>query len=252
GGTFGDLWPTAQECREEILAAFPDNPVIQLPQSMHFESRDAFDRARAAVARHRRLTLLWRDTASLETATRELDAPSHLCPDMAFCLGPLKRLRSGTQPIVWLSRRDRERAIDPPAEAGGVTDWLDERHTALRRANYALMGATTRLTPRSLWHRLLMKTYVPLATQRLDRGIEKLSVAEVVITDRLHGSVLAMLLQIPHVLVDNAHGKLSAFHDTWLRDVEGVRFARSAEEAVMMANGLLEGPSSPQRRDIAR
>ncbi|HVF40401.1 MAG TPA: polysaccharide pyruvyl transferase family protein [Gemmatimonadaceae bacterium] len=252
GGTFGDLWPTAQNCREEILNAFPDNPVIQLPQSMHFDSQSAFDRARTVVEAHSNLTLLWRDTRSLELAKRDLESPSELCPDMAYALDPLNRSHASTQKIVWLSRRDRERAHDPPRDYIGSTDWLDESHTLLRRTNYGLMGATLRARPRKLWRRALMATYSPLAKQRLERGIAKLSAGNVVITDRLHGAILAMMLGIPSVLLDNAHGKLSAFYHTWLQEVEGVHLADSAADALRLANDIADNAGASAHAPTAR
>lgn len=242
GGSFGDLWPIGQEYREDILRAFPDNPVIQLPQSMYFGERRALDRARGAVEKHRHLTLLWRDERSLEMARREFNVASELCPDMAFCLGPLERPRAATQPVVWISRTDRERWAAPPARAAGVTDWPDDRATPLRRLNYALMGATRRFPQRRLWRALLMRTYEPLASQRLRRGLIALAAGKVVITDRLHGHILAIMLGMPSILLDNSYGKLSSFHDTWTREIDGVRFAETSEEALTLAEDLLGKP----------
>ena len=39
GGNFGDLWPEHQQFREMILQRYPDRPVIQLPQSIHFQDK---------------------------------------------------------------------------------------------------------------------------------------------------------------------------------------------------------------------
>jgi pyruvyl transferase EpsO len=65
-----------------------------------------------------------------------------------------------------------------------------------------------------------------------------LSRGETVITDRLHGHILAMLLGIPHVLLDDRHGKLSSFHERWTSDVDGIHFAASPDEALAAAGQL--------------
>lgn len=36
GGNYGDLWIRHQEFRHQILNDFPYNPILQLPQSVHF------------------------------------------------------------------------------------------------------------------------------------------------------------------------------------------------------------------------
>lgn len=243
GGSFGDLWPINQICRENILQAFPGNPVIQLPQSMHFQGRPALDRARAAVDKHRNLTLLWRDDHSLEIARREFNVANELCPDMAFCLGSLERPLAATQPVVWISRNDKERSVDPPIDATGVTDWPVEPYTPLRRLNDALTGATMRFPHQRFWRTLLTRTFSPLANYRLRAGLMTLCKGKVVITDRLHGHILSVLLGIPHVILDNSYGKLSSFHKAWTRDIDGVQLARSADEAVAMASELAGAPA---------
>ena len=201
---------------------------------MHFESRDALDRARAAVESHRNVILLWRDERSLDLARRVFNVQNELCPDMAFCLGTIDRPKAATRPVVWISRKDRERLSDPPPDAPGLTDWPDDLATPLRRLNYRLMGATLRFPSSDAWRRLLMRTYTPLAHQRLNRGLVVLAEGKTVISDRLHGHVLATLMQIPNIIIDNSYGKLSSFHDTWMRDVTGVRFAGSSREALAM------------------
>lgn len=91
GGSFGDLWPEHQRFRERVIAAFPDKRIVQLPQSVVFRDERNLDRARSVFNAHPDLTLMWRDTHSLEFARDHFDASSMLCPDMASALGALQR-----------------------------------------------------------------------------------------------------------------------------------------------------------------
>ena len=241
GGTFGDLWPAPQELREEIVRSFPQHRIIQLPQTIHFERPDALRRARSVVNGHRHITLLVRDAQSLEIARSEFTAASHLCPDAAFALGSLGRPRRATQHRLWLLRTDKE-------SRGGVTrpvgefavDWLEEPAMWRRRASYLLMGAVRRKGIAPVARPLLMRLYASLARQRLTRGLELLASAQVVITDRLHGHILCVLMGMPHVMLDNSYGKLSSFHETWTAGVDNVRLARSPAEALSLAEQLAE------------
>ena len=58
-----------------------------------------------------------------------------------------------------------------------------------------------------------------------------------VVTDRLHGHILSVLLDIPHVLLDNADQKLSS---TTTRGLRNCRLADNAEDAARLALELLE------------
>jgi pyruvyl transferase EpsO len=95
---------------------------------------------------------------------------------------------------------------------------------------------------------LLSRTYDPAARRRLGRAVALLSGADVVVTDRLHGHVLALLLGIPHVLLDDRTGKVHALHATWTRDVAGVRAARDPAEALLLARTLRDEPSARSAR----
>ena len=54
------------------------------------------------------------------------------------------------------------------------------------------------------------------------KGIEFLSPYSEIITTRLHTFILGVLLDIPIRIIDNSTGKLSAFANTWLSDVDEV------------------------------
>ena len=70
-----------------------------------------------------------------------------------------------------------------------------------------------------------------------------------VVTDRLHGHILCSLLDIPHVLLDNADQKLSAYHNTWTRGIRNCRLADNPQDAARLAMELLAeyGPTLPKR-----
>ena len=239
GGSFGDLWPTGQELREEIVRAFPGNPIVQLPQTVHFGEKRTLDRARSVLNAHENFTLLLRDRRSLEIAANEFRVRTLLCPDMAFGLGPLARPRGPTQPAVWLLRTDKESSTGADSVPFGVrVDWLDEPATTLRSLSYALTGAVRRSVVGRPARALLMRIYEPLARQRLRRGVDVLTAGRVVVTDRLHGHILSLLLAIPHVVLDNSYGKLSSFHAAWTGDIAGVGTADSIAEAAEIATRL--------------
>ena len=136
GGNLGDLWPRPQRLREQVIQDFPRRPIVQLPQSIHFGDREALARTRAVFDGHPDLTIVVRDSASLELADRECQCRAVLCPDMAFYLGALAIPRVKDVDVLWLKRTDRE-AVPGNIAAGGsgtvVTDWLDPWPPAVRR-----------------------------------------------------------------------------------------------------------------------
>jgi pyruvyl transferase EpsO len=67
-----------------------------------------------------------------------------------------------------------------------------------------------------------------------------------VITDRLLAHVLCLLLGIPHVLLNDESGKNWHFHETWTRDAELCRLARSPAEAWGLARNAAQKAKEQQ------
>jgi exopolysaccharide biosynthesis predicted pyruvyltransferase EpsI len=244
GGNFGDLYPPHQDLREAVIRHFPRNTIVQLPQTIHFESLEKLARARQILDAHPDFTLLVRDASSLALAREQFRAPSLLCPDMAFALGAQSRPAPPTHPVVWLARNDKESptvaAARPPA---GVfkTDWLLDEVTPTVKLNRRL-GRLARELPtlRRLLQGTLSLTYEPVARERVQRGMRALGAGRVVVTNRLHGHVLCLMMGIPHVVMDNSYGKVRGFYEAWTRSsplaLWGDSEAAALERALEMAD----------------
>jgi len=244
GGNLGDLWPSHQRFREAVIQAFPRNKIIQLPQTIHFKERTNLARTREIFNAHPDLTLLVRDTQSLELARNEFRAKVVLCPDMALALATLKRPAPPSRSVLWLSRTDLESSgpARPSFVPDGVevTDWKHDEPTLIKHITQWGQRQVRR-HPRLLARlgALPSKTATAIARQRLHRGVRTLSRGGVVITDRLHGHVLSLLLGIPHVILDNNNGKVRRFFETWTQDAELTHWADSAAEALDIAKQLV-------------
>ncbi|MFI5371322.1 MAG: polysaccharide pyruvyl transferase family protein [Candidatus Eisenbacteria bacterium] len=239
GGNFGDLYENHQRLRERVIADFPDHRIVQLPQTLHFHATENLERARSVLNRHAKLTLLVRDHRSLAIAGEEFHAPAILCPDMSLCLGALPRRVPATRPIVWLSRRDKEAMAEAPIRAPvdvRPVDWLsDDPRTVIRFNRSLSRGLRHRPELRPWLAPWITPTFDTIARMRLERGARILGAGERVVTNRLHGHILSLLLGIPHYVVDNSYGKVRNFHEAWTRESKLTRFCETQAEALRLA-----------------
>jgi len=187
------------------------------------------------------LVVLRKTERSLEFVRREFKTPSFLCPDMSIALGPLPRARPPRQDVVWLLREDVE-ARDHGASLAGVEseDWCGERRSWRFRLK-RFVAEELSWHPRSpgwTWPLLAPvhnRVWDSLARERLARGCEVLGRGRVVITDRLHGHLLSLLLGIPHVVLGDRHGKVRNYYETWTRTGGVAPWAQTREEAATLA-----------------
>lgn len=250
GGNFGDLWPKHQEFREQILAEFPDQHIVQMPQSLCFQSPAALEKARRAVNAHRRFTLLVRDRESLDLARQHFDVPMQLCPDAAFGIGALPAVGPPSRPVLWLSRGDHE-SPGPPvrparANAPGPVDWINEPASMARRFHgWVRRLAMSRRVQSSLVLDLLRLSYNGLAGHRVARGCRLLAEGSVVVANRLHAHIICLQLGIPHFLSDTRYGKIRAYYDTWTFRSPLATMCASEAEALEQALAFVERGGSP-------
>jgi len=252
GGNFGTVWPAHQQHRERVLRELADYRVVQLPQSLYFDSSEALRATSECVRAHPDFTLLVRDRASLRIA-QQLGARAVLCADAAlFLQGELNRAPADVDCFI-LARSDKERAVDglDAGFAAGFTvaaaDWLDEADSFAHVAARAVRRrALSRHAHHAIFQRTLAAQWDRLAATRVRRGCRLLSRGRVVVTDRLHAHILCTLLGIPHVVLDNSYGKISSFMDEWTGTSPLVRRAGGLEEAAALCGELLRTMAHPR------
>lgn len=242
GGNFGSLWKTIHDFRLRVLRDFQGVPIVHFPQSIHFDDDAVLEQTKLAIRQHGNFTLVVRDHPSYEFATAQFDCKVLLCPDMAFFIGPIVANKPASYDRFILSRTDHEKSnnwIDalPRVNDGvsvDVNDWLDQElpERILNRIQRHTSRLRLHLDPSNTG---LLKLWNMLAQARLARGKALLERGQVVISDRLHVHILSILLNKPHVLIDNSYGKLGNLHKAWTTPYEGVKFVTDLEAALLAA-----------------
>jgi pyruvyl transferase EpsO len=242
GGNFGDLWVGHQALRERIAQELTDYRIVQLPQSVLFSDPQRAATANALISRHPDFTLLLRDSLSIERARQQLPGISlRFCPDMALGYEPppLKRAEAYPRDLLVIARADREAAsglrnIDQAWASPlrlRITDWwIDAREPAawrlaraVTRVNSFLVRARRKARSTSKlglpvpqmpqrWLRFALET---LNRCNIEYALDLFTSAKGVVVDRLHAHVLASLLGIPNVILDNSYRKLGAVYDDY-------------------------------------
>ena len=227
GGNFGDLYSEygMQPLREQVVAGYPENRIIVLPQTIYFSTPEKMRRSASLFRQHPDVHICVRDVDSYETALAFSDHV-YLMPDMAHQLYPVDMEPSpGPGGNLLISRMDGEKkTAHDPAEFGAltVTDWpqlvgmREKGSEGFRR----VMKVLHRHGPDLLGNRIMSDLWSRYANMLTDSAIRLFSAHELIITDRLHGHILACLMDKPSIVLDNSYGKNSGYVDTWTLDSE--------------------------------
>lgn len=252
GGNFGDLWLGHQAHRERVARDLPDHRIVQLPQSVYFQSRERAAEANRILGAHRNFHLLARDRASLARAATDLpDVVASFCHDMAFGWdAPAWTAPTAGEPrILVIARADRESASGlntlPPDWLPGarlqITDWgeLGLADGAGRRARRVAdaqhrIARLARRVPPLRWPGLqapVRRSLAHINADNIAAGVGLYDTAAAAMTDRLHAHVIAALRGVPHVLLDNSYGKLTAVYDASSHGFSTAHRATTLDEA---------------------
>lgn len=213
GGNFGDIWPVFQTYREEVISANPRHRIVQLPQTIHFAKPEAIERTRRVIGTHRDFHLMVRDEESLELARQKFDCSTYLVPDGAFGID-ISGIRRNTSANGTLALLREDKEVRPDAIVGRshfqdavIADWNQKNRRLVEKGLVGLFMAL----PFRAAQALRTRAFNAMVNSRVAIGFAQLDQAKVIVTDRLHGHIMATLLGKPHIVVDNNYGKISRF-----------------------------------------
>ncbi|UYV13509.1 MAG: polysaccharide pyruvyl transferase family protein [Phycisphaera sp.] len=218
GGNFGSIWPRHQEFREHAARTMSNTTIVQLPQSVHFDSPDRLQLSLDVLADHPDFHIMVRDQASYDQLAPFPLASLQLMPDSAFAL-QLDTPPPATTDVLVLRRQDSESqhagAIDEVMR--NLSDFSSLSGDWASDADLPVPWPKAHQTMTRMWSRLARRSKSPglqrlgwhkLSRARMELGRRIISHGRVVLTDRLHVHVQCVLLGKPHVFFDNSYGKI--------------------------------------------
>ncbi|CCX14383.1 Similar to Pyruvyl transferase 1; acc. no. Q9UT27 [Pyronema omphalodes CBS 100304] len=259
GGNFNDFYWEDQPSRIKMVSMFPTIPIRSFPQSIHMTHPDRINLTKSSFGSHPDLQLAARDQRSYNWLSDtfgqnavdvEANKVRHiLTPDIAFMWGSRPDFRLNTKKthqVLILARDDwevsagnsssipmGEGVLDLGGEVGNVTyNKVDWKFTNTPGINDSPReeGKNQRAWAKAI------------------QGFEMLGSADFVVTDRLHGHIMATIIGTPHVLMDSKLGKNVDFHDTWTKDCGATRVAGDIEEAKNFAKMFFENKLKEEKK----
>ena len=227
GGNFGDIYGSSQNFRKDIVNRYPHNKIIVLPQTIYFKDKNIEKKDFLFFAQHKNLYLCVRDQTSYDLACQYLEKDKILyLPDMAFCIEDETLIKSSmTGKKLLMSRIDVEAVpVDQKyiEKVDIQSDWPTFQKSPIYCNYLKFLLAVNRklLNGRGSKPSLLVKYINHFAMNRarkklIDTGIQFINGFDEVYTTRLHGCILALLLDKKIVLLDNSYGKNRAYYDAW-------------------------------------
>lgn len=217
GGSLGSLWPKSEDLVRTVVKTFHEKKIIILPQTIFYddsiESQSYLKESLDIYNSHDNLFLCAREQYSFDFFNKYYpQANSVLLPDMVLYLNKIQH-KSNRSGILLCVRQDRE-AIYSNKIFGVVKQY------SLR--NNINLSSTDTVMDREI----LLKD----RTAELDKKLDLFRKSKLIVTDRLHGMIFAVITGTPCIALDNKSGKIRGVYNRWLNNLNYINFMDNINE----------------------
>lgn len=227
GGFLGSLWISAENNVREVIARFPKNKIIILPQTLYWEpnNENQIESTRKVYEAHRDSLLLCARDKKTEQLMKMYYPECNviLVPDMVLSQTWDAYFNKKKRTGILLCLKDDKESI------------LIERDKTYLKSLGDLFGEqiveyNTNL--KGIYYESDRKAII-------SEQLECFAGAELVITDRLHGLLFAVITGTPCIALNNCNHKIRETFN-WVKEISNIRFANSIHEVEGYINELLQ------------
>lgn len=214
GGNFGNIYPFAQNIREDVIARCPQNKKIIFPQTIHFSSDEAgqtaIKKATSILSKNNNIFLFTRDTASYDFAVEHFSCACFFAPDIV--LSESVSLHNERKNVLLCLRSDREGCVSENTQSAIKALLLN------RKVRFDTFDT-----------QLDYDVSYENRDNITNHALQLWSSSKLVITDRLHGMIFAAVTGTPCIALRNYNHKISGTYE-FIKYLPYIKFAQTEAE----------------------
>lgn len=212
GGWMGNIYED-ELVIEDIIKNYSDNKKIILPQTISFSPNGKYsskNNLRSILSNDKKTIICVREENSYNLCLNDLKINPDNClllPDMALlALDNIKNGPHDKNRIIFSIRNDIEKCSSD-IDLNNIKLYLNNK-------NYECFDSSTVISKKVI--------KIKYRNKYIQKKIEEYSNADIVITDRLHSMVFALLAGCKCIAIDNTTHKVSGVYKKWLYTINGL------------------------------
>ena len=223
GGNFGNQYIFAQKVKEDITKTWPKNRKVVFPQTIYYvnNKEQCLEKDEKLFVEENNIIMFAREQASYEFAKNHFSCKIELAPDIVLSRKYKKELKREKH-ILFIMRSDEERILTSKT----VRDFIGfakEAGLAFKAADLQMIYYGAEITSRK---------------KELSKKMEQFGRARIIVTDRLHGMIIAAITGTPCIAFRNYNHKVDGTY-TFINYLPYIKLAYTPEEAGRFLRELL-------------
>lgn len=222
GGNLGTLYLNEEVLRRKIISRYADNKIVIMPMSIFFHDNEIgnieLKNSVKCYTKHKNLKIITRDENSYNFARKHFrNNKIYLLPDVVNVLdGILDNEADARQGIVLFLRQDKEKVLDDK-NINKIVEYIKGKHI------YSIITDT--IEKRKIYNNSARKKSV-LGKIRLAKQ------SRLVITDRYHGMIFAVITKTPVIVFKSYDSKISS-GIKWFRGLDDIYFMKDFDLTII-------------------
>lgn len=196
GGNVGNLYRKLTDEYLKLVRSFPNQKTIIMPQTINYQGNIEQAESDAKVfGINKDFIISARSRESYEFLKAHYSpTKSIISPDAAFFIGPLEPINESFYDIFILKRIDNEKKYSEKNWNAAIDRHLSFKYSYRTNDWYDYRIDSSNMNSFTNQSVLLMNKMI--------------SQGKIIVTDRLHASIFALLIGRPHVIIDEKHKKI--------------------------------------------
>lgn len=217
GGNLGDLYLHHEILRREVIETFVNNKIILFPQTIDFSEsengRKELAKTIEIYSKHKNLVLIAREKESYEKMSNLFNNKILLTPDIVLFWDDNNINNNNRCGALMCFRNDEEKVL---------ADDKIRKIKSLLKVNYTDVKRTDMRAGRNI--------YWSDRKEILKDKIKEFLNVELVVTDRLHGMIIATITSTPCIVFKNSNHKIIGTYNQWLKDIKYIKYVDDVNE----------------------
>ena len=228
GGNIGDVYIEAEEIRQVIIRKYPQNEIIVFPSTIFYQNtsknNEIYQKSLKIYNTHKKLFLYARERYSYDLLKKFYPhCKVYLLPDIVFSYPYITNNLPRENKILLCLRHDAEGVLSE----NQINKILD---VCKSKCKHVFFTDT-----------FIENVYAPDDSKRkeiIQKKLAEFSQAQLIITDRLHGMILAYLSKTPCIVLSNYNYKIEGVYE-WIKEIEWVVYTDKIEKIDSLTDELM-------------
>lgn len=225
GGNLGDIWENEELYRQELLKYFYGNKVLLFPQTIFFQDEKNMHNSIDVYSKHKDFTLVLREKISFNIARDNYKNPCILTPDIVMSLQGANAPSERRLGLLLVLRDDKE-VVTSSDDSIAIKEFAENNFR-----DYYIYSDMHLLDDESA----LKRSHKSITLEKLNQ----FSRSRLVITDRLHGMVFALITGTPCIVLDSMTHKTRGVHE-WIKGAGYDSFIKLIDNASQINEAVEE------------